>query len=170
LDKNGNIVVEYGYDAWGKPMYTSGSMAATFGADNPFRYRAYYYDSETGLYYLNSRYYNPEWGRFINVDGQINDGLLGTNLFAYCKNNPVNREDPKGHDGGVISGTVLLIFVASVIFYPVLQKIVKDACDAIAQSISIPRAIPKKEATEKDIAPPLSPDTVIKSVTINMGW
>jgi len=118
-------------------MSLSGSMAATLGADNPFRYRAYYYDDETGLYYLESRYYNPEWGRFINADGQINDGLLGANLFAYCENNPVNREDPKGHDGGVISGTALLIFVATVIFYPVLQKIVKDACDAVAQSKSI---------------------------------
>jgi len=46
-------------------MYTSGSMAATLGADNPFRYRAYYYDDETGLYYLNSRYYNSERGRFV---------------------------------------------------------------------------------------------------------
>ncbi|MCM0649718.1 RHS repeat-associated core domain-containing protein [Clostridium swellfunianum] len=60
-----------------------------------FRYR---YDTETGLYYLQSRYYNPEWGRFINADGLVGETgeLLGHNMFAYCKNNPVNMEDPSG--------------------------------------------------------------------------
>ncbi len=64
---------------------------------NPFRYRGYYYDVETGLYYLQSRYYNPEWGRFLNADNQLSTGdLIGMNLFAYCGNNPVNRIDPSG--------------------------------------------------------------------------
>ena len=63
---------------------------------NPFRYRGYYYDTDTGFYYLNSRYYDPATGRFINADSQLNDGLLGFNLFAYCENNPVNRVDPNG--------------------------------------------------------------------------
>lgn len=57
---------------------------------------SYFYDEETGLYYLNSRYYNPQWGRFISADGQLNDDLLGNNQFAYCGNNPTTRED----DGG----------------------------------------------------------------------
>jgi RHS repeat-associated protein len=68
VNGSGTVVVEYAYDAWGKPMGVTGSMAGTLGAANPFRYRGYYYDSETGLYYLNSRYYNPEWGRLLCVD------------------------------------------------------------------------------------------------------
>lgn len=63
---------------------------------NPFRYRGYYYDKETGFYYLNSRYYDPLTGRFINADGQINSDVTGTNLFAYCGNNPVMRTDDNG--------------------------------------------------------------------------
>ena len=62
VDMRGNTVVQYAYDAWGKPVATEGSMADTLGYDNPFRYRGYVWDEETGLYYLRSRYYNPEWG------------------------------------------------------------------------------------------------------------
>ena len=76
-------------------------MSATDRANaelNPFRYRGYYYDVETGYYYLQTRYYNPEWGRFLNADGYINANgdILGYNMFAYCSNNPVNRTDPAG--------------------------------------------------------------------------
>ena len=66
---------------------------------NPFRYRAYYYDKETGMYYLNSRYYVPQWGRFLNADGTLADasaGLLGHNMYIYCANDPINRYDPTG--------------------------------------------------------------------------
>jgi len=71
---------------------------------NPLRYRGYVYDQETGLYYLQSRYYNPEWGRFINADSQINvkSGALGINLFSYCGNNPVNAVDPNGNSAVAI--------------------------------------------------------------------
>ena len=62
-------VVEYIYDAWGKLISTTGTLATTLGADNPFRYRGYYYDTETGLYYLTTRYYDPEVCRFISADG-----------------------------------------------------------------------------------------------------
>ncbi|WP_236900406.1 RHS repeat-associated core domain-containing protein [Clostridium pasteurianum] len=74
-------------------------MASTVGAKNPYRYRGYRYDGETGLYYLNARYYNAEWGRFINADaygGNVGD-LLSHNMFAYCMNNPVNMSDPSGN-------------------------------------------------------------------------
>ena len=73
-------------------------MAATLGAQNPLRYRGYVYDTETGLYYLQSRYYNPTWGRFINADGYAStgQGIIGNNMFAYCGNNPVIRHDPTG--------------------------------------------------------------------------
>ena len=68
------------------------------GARNPFRYRGYYYDAETGFYYLQSRYYDPEVSRFINADVVMNTGsLIGTNLFAYCFNNPANHMDDNGY-------------------------------------------------------------------------
>ena len=76
-------------------------MATTLGKDNPFRYRGYYYDNETGLYYLESRYYDPETGRFINADDAAFLGATGTllscNLFAYCEYNAVNASDPSGY-------------------------------------------------------------------------
>ena len=97
-------------------------MSSTLGAANPLRYRGYVYDTETGLYYLSSRYYNPVWGRFINADtpeivvsspGKVN---WDKNLFAYCDNNPVNRQDNGGKAwqdvlvDALVSGVVSGIF------------------------------------------------------------
>jgi len=94
-DENGAIIVNYTYDEWGKLLSTTGSEADTIGLMNPLRYRGYYYDTETGYYYLQSRYYNPSWGRFINAD----DAALidGTGIFSYCGNNPVTLVDPTGY-------------------------------------------------------------------------
>jgi RHS repeat-associated protein len=101
INGNGDFVVEYYYDAWGRLISTSGTMSSTLGANNPLRYRGYVYDTETGLYYLQSRYYNPTWGRFINADDPGYMGVDGTpssyNLFAYCGNNPVNCADSAGN-------------------------------------------------------------------------
>ncbi len=98
LNFGGGVVVNYTYDAWGNVLSVTGSMADTLGAANPFRYRGYYYDTETGWYYLQSRYYDPQVGRFINADGIIgaNGGITGYNMFAYCNNNPVMYVDPSG--------------------------------------------------------------------------
>ena len=90
-------MVEYKYNAWGTQLSRTGELANTLGYANPFRYRGYIYDSETGMYYLRSRYYNPEIGRFLNEDGAIIPGLLSTNLFAYCSNNPLSRVDTSGY-------------------------------------------------------------------------
>ena len=75
-------------------------MASTVGAVNPIRYRSYYYDGETGFYYLQSRYYDPAIRRFINADGYINANgdIIGFNMYAYCGNNPVNCADYNGKD------------------------------------------------------------------------
>ena len=99
VDSTGTLVVYYTYDAWGKPLSITGSMANTLGVQNPLRYRGYVYDQETGLYYLQSRYYDPEIGRFINADAfpATGQGFVGNNMFAYCGNNPVNRVDHSGH-------------------------------------------------------------------------
>jgi RHS repeat-associated protein len=99
VDKTGAQVVTYSYDSWGKVLSTTGSLASTVGVKNPYRYRGYRYDTETQLYYLNSRYNNPEVGRFINADAitEVAGELLSHNLFAYTMNNPVNMEDPSGY-------------------------------------------------------------------------
>ncbi len=97
-DSTGQLVVQYTYDTWGKLLSVTGTLASTIGQINPIRYRGYYYDNETGFYYLQSRYYDPETGRFLNADGFVSTGqeILGHNMFAYCGNNPVNRFDPNG--------------------------------------------------------------------------
>ena len=100
IDANGTAVVNYRYDSWGMLTGITGSMAGTLGKDNPYRFKGYYYDEETGMYYLKSRYYQPEICRFIGADtievldcqGDLND----KNLYAYCDNNPVMRVDTGG--------------------------------------------------------------------------
>jgi RHS repeat-associated protein len=98
VDNTGAIVVEYTYSTYGEVLSTTGSLESTIGALNPYRYRGYRYDNESGLYYLQSRYYNPVWGRFINADGVVgaNQDRLAYNLYAYSSNNPVNFCDPSG--------------------------------------------------------------------------
>ena len=91
IDTSGTEVVKYTYDAWGKVLSTTGSLAATLGTVQPFRYRGYVYDVETELYYLRSRYYSPIWKRFIN-----SDKLIENNLFNYCFSCPVSLIDPNG--------------------------------------------------------------------------
>ena len=82
FDKNGTQVVSYVYDSWGKVISTTGTLASTVGVKNQYMYRGYRYDSETGLYYLQSRYYNAEWGRFINADETAS--VTGELLSAPC--------------------------------------------------------------------------------------
>ena len=115
IDKTGTSVVQYSYDSWGRPVSVTGTLAATVGQLNPFRYRGYEYDAESGLYYLLSRYYDPMTMRFVNADISIHSSsIVGTNLFAYCGNNPVNYDDQTGEWFGVddvITGPVDEILV-----------------------------------------------------------
>ena len=119
LDECGCTRGTYEYDAWGKIIWQGGSELLTI---NPFRYRGYYYDEETGLYYLNSRYYDPETGRFISPDSLKYlepETCNGLNLYAYCGNNPVMFVDPTGHSllafifaalliaGGITGGIIM---------------------------------------------------------------
>ncbi len=122
VNENGYFVpqVYYTYDAWGKVLSISGNMADTLGQQNPFRYRGYYYDSETQFYYLNSRYYDPEVGRFINadvvdvVDGS-NSNILENNLFIYCFNNPVNMTDDSGNWPSWLRKAAVVVAAAAVV-------------------------------------------------------
>ena len=104
LDSSGVVMVKYVYDAWGKHkvLNPDGSELADrthIGNLNPYRYRGYYYDVETGLYFLKTRYYDPETGRFITIDDlqYLNpETINGLNLYAYCANNPVMNVDSEG--------------------------------------------------------------------------
>ena len=98
IDLSGTEVASYVYDAWGNIKDTKGEP--TIREINPIRYRSYVYDTETSLYYLQSRYYDPFTGRFLNADiyCDTNTGTsLSANMFAYCENNPVNYLDPNGY-------------------------------------------------------------------------
>ena len=95
IKADGTVAASYTYDPWGKILTSTGDLANI----NPLRYRGYYYDTETGLYYLQSRYYDPEIGRFINADSYTttdSTGILSANMYAYCENDPVNKTDPDG--------------------------------------------------------------------------
>ena len=94
VNSAGTKVVNYTYDAWGKPLSKTGTLAGTLGTLSPFRYRGYVYDDEIDFYYLRSRYYNANRGRFINSDSVFDI----FNLFVYCKNNPLRYVDNEGTD------------------------------------------------------------------------
>ena len=103
IDERGNPVVQYEYDPWGKIIKLYGPLASTLGKDNPYRFRSYRYDEENGFYYLTSRYYDPENGRFIspdrleNLNYTIMSATESQNLYSYSKNNPVMSVDPSGN-------------------------------------------------------------------------
>lgn len=95
-------MVSYTYDAWGEPISKAGTLASTLGTIQPFRYRGYVYDEETGLYYLRSRYYNAKQERFITADV-----IMSGNLFAYCYNSPVKKKDTIGCIASDCSASVI---------------------------------------------------------------
>ena len=129
-------IIEYEYDAWGRILsikdgngqeITNPSHIAHI---NPFRYRSYYYDEETKLYYLNSRYYNPEISRFINADSMTKapgTSVLSTNMYAYCENNPIVNSDATGEWFGIAS--VFAAFVGAVV--GVVSQVVTDVVSSV---------------------------------------
>lgn len=128
FNANGYLVARYVYDAWGNhTVYDSNGNINTdknfIGNINPFRYRGYYYDADTKLYYLKTRYYNPEVGRFISADSieyLDPETINGLNLYAYCNNNPVSNVDPNGNKwwhwvlGGLLAVVSIVVAVATV--------------------------------------------------------
>ena len=100
VDSNGNQVVTYTYDSWGKLLASTDNSGVDLAKKNPFRYRGYYYDVETGFYYLNDRYYDPKVRRFVNADSidtlSVKKDFHDKNLYGYCDNNPVVRVDVEG--------------------------------------------------------------------------
>ncbi len=136
LDSKGNEVVRYTYDSWGRVMSITGSMRDSLGERNPFRYRGYYYDTETGLYYLKNRYYDPEIRRFISTDSidvlEVQNDLYDKNLYAYCDNNPVMRHDLTGNIWGFVLSLgigALSGAIISAVTSVVMQKIFTGEVD-----------------------------------------
>jgi RHS repeat-associated protein len=125
INTSGIQVVSYSYDAYGNAITTTGSESGDnqLGGLNPYRYRGYRYDSNTKWYYLQSRYYIPELSRFLSSDDNFGlvGGIISSNLFAYCSNNPVSAFDPNGDIANwIIGGSVGLIvggIVGGVISY-----------------------------------------------------
>ena len=112
LDKDGKAVVRYTYDSWGQVVKIEGTLKDKVGARNPFRYKGYYYDVETGLYYCRSRYYDPAIRRFISADDtqvlRDNLDMLGEkNLYTYCDDNPITRVDGDGQCWNIVVGAVI---------------------------------------------------------------
>ena len=127
LDNNGSVVVKYKYDAWGncKVLNADGSEIADsnhIGILNPFRYRSYYYDTGIGLYFLKTRYYDPEVGRFMTIDDISYldpESINGLNLYAYCFNNPVMFTDRYGCTAWwewLIAGVIVAGLIVGAVF------------------------------------------------------
>ena len=133
MNANHEIVAEYLYDAWGNILSVTNASGTDLSGNanhianlNPLRYRGYVYDNETGFYYVSSRYYDPEIGRFINADNTIsgiNGPMLGYNQFAYSFNNPVNMDDESGNWPKWVKNTVK--WVAKNVVKPVVKTVKK---------------------------------------------
>lgn len=108
-DVSGNVVMKYSYDAYGNVTCSPTSGYTDLTAINPYTYRGYRFDSETGMFYLNSRYYNPQIGRFLNGDGLLGEPgtISSTNMYAYCESNPINKKDESGFFWNIIAGAAI---------------------------------------------------------------
>ena len=119
---------------------------------NPFRYRGYYYDVETGYYYLQTRYYSPDLGRFLNADGYVNANgdILGYNMFAYCSNNPISFNDPTG-EGRILDW---------------LNEKKDDLANWFYDTFGAEATVSNSTDIEQPITPPLLPITFSQGTTI----
>ena len=164
LDENYNLVASYKYDSFGKIIAIEDGSQNDISNNpthianiNPFRYRSYYYDNETELYYLNSRYYSPEIGRFINADGVINanNDLISYNLYTYVSNNFINKTDSSGEvaiAGTIIAGT-LQAFLAQLAIGVIAVgtiMLIGGLIGSVAESIPKTNTKPKKEKKKED--------------------
>ena len=173
MDNSGAVVVSYSYDSWGKSLTVSGTLATTLGANNPFRYRGYYYDTETGLYYLQTRYYDAEVGRFISADVYLStgQGIVGNNTYVYCLNNSVCSHDDLGAiaiaDDLLIGGALLLVTLFATTCFAVSQ----NADIPIATSFSLDNLVARAKESIKQtqlVVSSLFVGVVLASKPINL--
>ncbi len=134
-------VAQYAYNAWGEILSATGAMAEM----NPIRYRGYYFDAETGFYYLRSRYYDPVNCRFVNADTPEISAISAisisdTNLFTYCGNNPVSRADDGGEFWhvlvGAVVGAVVNVTVAILEGKPTDEIVISGLCGAASGALA----------------------------------
>jgi len=148
------IVAYYEYDAWGKIIATNSASTTDYNAinANPLRYRGYIYDTETGFYYLQSRYYDPEICRFINADGYVSTGtgLLGYNMYSYCNNNPVMCTDNLGE--------FPWLAVAIVFAVVAVAATINDIYQIASGNVSV--ILPSNESSDSDESEGSVPDNV----------
>ena len=181
LDTEGNTVVEYSYDPWGVPTITGDTVLA---AINPCSYRCYDYDEESGFYYLQSRYYNPQTGRFLNADDisvlQIaSEKIELYNLFVYCGNNPIDDSDPSGYLS--INGVMDIIksafkninssinkYFKSLFVYNAYKKILSISTDVVSTTIDTIIAILIKQVVYKAVQAGLK--MLLKNQTIRKAF
>ena len=140
VDSADNLVVEYRYDAWGKPLSITGTLKTSLGELNPFGYRGYVYDKESTLYYLQSRFYMPEIGRFLNLDGLFVTSVLGNNLFCYCWNNSSNHVDS--------AGTFALAVLVAIGIGAVVEGL-KNAAVSVASDLIVHEKVNLKDAVKE---------------------
>lgn len=143
-DESGICVLQFTYDAWGRILSTSGTAVGT-GVETAsiFRYRGYIYDTETGFYYLQSRYYDPQTGRFISPDNidylGVGDELLSYNFYIYCSNDPVNGIDPEGTFNWKKLGAI--VACAAIVVTAVVVTVATGGVGSVAATIAISAAI-----------------------------
>ena len=169
VDSAGSLVVEYKYDAWGKPtlVRTLTTAYEALAELNPFRYRGYVYDEETGLYYLRSRYYNSVWKRFISADSVQDSGssILYSNLFCYCLNNPQIFVDSEGRFallavfgiGAAVAAAIeavatAVVYVAAAVVTIAVATEIIDIVDDKVRSIEQAKAKTAEEVVAKSDA------------------
>ena len=172
----GVLKVSYEYDAWGNCKISSDTSGIDLGNVNPIRYRGYYYDTETGFYYLQSRYYCPKIGRFLNADGYVTTNAvepLAYNMYAYCCNNPVDYSDGSGkyrertanESADSLFGIFVTFIVAGIVY---LAASTATATTYYMPSISTPKE-KVKEKTKVIPAPPPTPTVIYRHGGTNPG-
>ena len=137
-DTNGAKIASYNYDAWGNCTIASNTTNYTIAHANPFRYRSYYYDEDTKLYYLKARYYSPEFRRFISPDDTNYldpKNANGLNLYCYCGNDPINFVDPSGHFPW------LILIAALILLTPVGGTITQAAVSTVGYGVAASLAL-----------------------------
>ena len=166
LDSNYNTIAKYVYDSWGTIISITDGNGNDISNDtnhianiNPFRYRSYYYDKETKLYYLNSRYYNSDWCRFINMDsygGEIGGHILSHNTYAYALNNPIVNYDSDGNFAFAIGipaiAKGILALATTLVAYNALKGLTTTAVTSIAGALNNPYVGTKTKNKEKSKA------------------
>lgn len=144
IDHDGNVVVKYTYDSWGNVRKIEGSLADTIGVQNPFRYRGYYFDQETGMYYLKNRYYDPKLRRFICADSlkalKAGEDFGGKNLYVYCNGNPVAMLDDEGEFAIAMAANLVKMAVGAVVNVATPQNLVSFLMPKIETSTAVSAA------------------------------